>query len=210
MSGEDWGLPLHFWVSSQLLWGNKFSCPFCHLSLCVPSFSFPWRGVLVNPFDLVLWLYHLIFLFMVRQSSYEPIWLYHLWFGLRTSPEIVFWKISHNSPVVIHLLYYIFLILFCLFFRLSFPFFFPSIISFQHADVICTTCVGAGDPRLSKFRFRTVLIDESTQATEPECMVPVILGCKQVSKFEILSTELWKYNIVGIFFFMISGLVCTL
>lgn len=51
----------------------------------------------------------------------------------------------------------------------------------QHADVICTTCVGAGDPRLSKFRFRTVLIDESTQATEPECMVPVILGCKQVS-----------------------------
>ena len=51
---------------------------------------------------------------------------------------------------------------------------------FQHADVICTTCVGAGDPRLSKFRFRTVLIDESTQATEPECMVPVVLGCKQV------------------------------
>ena len=50
----------------------------------------------------------------------------------------------------------------------------------QHADVICTTCVGAGDPRLSKFRFRTVLIDESTQATEPECMVPVVLGCKQV------------------------------
>lgn len=50
----------------------------------------------------------------------------------------------------------------------------------QHADVICTTCVGAGDPRLSKFRFRTVLIDESTQATEPECMVPVVLGCKQL------------------------------
>lgn len=40
--------------------------------------------------------------------------------------------------------------------------------------------MGAGDPRLSKFRFRTVLIDESTQATEPECMVPVVLGCKQV------------------------------
>ncbi|XP_031564537.1 regulator of nonsense transcripts 1-like [Actinia tenebrosa] len=50
----------------------------------------------------------------------------------------------------------------------------------QNADVICTTCVGAGDPRLSKFRFRTVLIDESTQATEPECMVPVVLGCKQL------------------------------
>ena len=51
----------------------------------------------------------------------------------------------------------------------------------QNADVICCTCVGAGDPRLSKLRFRTILIDESTQATEPECMVPIVLGAKQVS-----------------------------
>lgn len=35
------------------------------------------------------------------------------------------------------------------------------------ADVICTTCVGAGDARLSKLKFRTVLIDEATQAAEP-------------------------------------------
>lgn len=49
-----------------------------------------------------------------------------------------------------------------------------------HADVICCTCVGAGDPRLAKFRFRTVLIDEATQSTEPECMVPIVLGAKQV------------------------------
>lgn len=205
MSGENWGLPLHFWVSSQLVWGNKFSCPFCHLSLCVPSFSFAWRGVLVNPSDLVLWLYcTILFSFLWSDSlhNYEPIWLYHWWFGLQTSPEIVFWKISHNPPVVIHLLYKIFIIIFCLF-SIFLWLFFSSVVSLQHADVICTTCVGAGDPRLSKFRFRTVLIDESTQATEPECMVPVILGCKQVSKFEILSTELWKYNIVGIFLFMI-------
>ena len=33
----------------------------------------------------------------------------------------------------------------------------------QNADVICCTCVGAGDPRLAKFRFSVVLIDESTQ-----------------------------------------------
>jgi regulator of nonsense transcripts 1 len=35
------------------------------------------------------------------------------------------------------------------------------------ADVICCTCVGAGDPRLSKLKFSTVVIDEATQATEP-------------------------------------------
>jgi regulator of nonsense transcripts 1 len=50
----------------------------------------------------------------------------------------------------------------------------------NNADVICCTCVGAGDPRLSKFKFRTVLIDESTQSAEPECMIPLVLGCKQV------------------------------
>ncbi len=35
------------------------------------------------------------------------------------------------------------------------------------ADVICCTCVGAGDPRLSKMKFKTVLIDEATQSAEP-------------------------------------------
>ncbi|UZJ55035.1 hypothetical protein CBS101457_004355 [Exobasidium rhododendri] len=48
------------------------------------------------------------------------------------------------------------------------------------ADVICCTCVGCGDPRLSKTKFRTVLVDEATQAAEPECMIPLVLGCKQV------------------------------
>lgn len=50
----------------------------------------------------------------------------------------------------------------------------------QSADVICCTCVGAGDPRLANFRFRQVLIDESTQATEAECLIPLVLGCKQM------------------------------
>ncbi|KAJ1031856.1 hypothetical protein NDA13_002242 [Ustilago tritici] len=48
------------------------------------------------------------------------------------------------------------------------------------ADVICCTCVGCGDPRLSKIKFRTVLVDEATQAAEPEVMIPLVMGCKQV------------------------------
>ena len=40
--------------------------------------------------------------------------------------------------------------------------------------------MGAGDPRLARLRFRMVLIDESTQATEAECLIPIVLGAKQV------------------------------
>ena len=50
----------------------------------------------------------------------------------------------------------------------------------QAADVICTTCVGAGDPRLANLRFRQVLIDEATQATEAESLIPIVLGAKQL------------------------------
>ncbi|XP_030386590.1 regulator of nonsense transcripts 1 homolog [Scaptodrosophila lebanonensis] len=50
----------------------------------------------------------------------------------------------------------------------------------EAADVICCTCVGAGDMRLSRIKFTSILIDESMQSTEPECMVPVVLGAKQL------------------------------
>ena len=50
----------------------------------------------------------------------------------------------------------------------------------SHADVICCTCIGAADTRLLDFRFKQVLIDESTQATEPECLIPMMRGAKQV------------------------------
>ncbi|XP_049850318.1 uncharacterized protein LOC126322426 [Schistocerca gregaria] len=48
------------------------------------------------------------------------------------------------------------------------------------AQVICTTCVGAGDLRLKKFKFAQVLIDESTQSTEPECLIPIVSGARQL------------------------------
>lgn len=48
------------------------------------------------------------------------------------------------------------------------------------ADVICCTCIGAGHPRLENIRFNSILIDESMQSTEPECLVPIVLGAKQL------------------------------
>ncbi|KNH07326.1 mRNA decay factorlike protein [Perkinsela sp. CCAP 1560/4] len=48
------------------------------------------------------------------------------------------------------------------------------------ADVICATCVSAGDSRLLPFRLKHVLIDESTQACEPETLIPLVHGAKQL------------------------------
>lgn len=44
-------------------------------------------------------------------------------------------------------------------------------------------------------QFRSILIDESTQATEPECMVPVVLGAKQVGPVTsiVVLFENWLY-----------------
>jgi len=49
----------------------------------------------------------------------------------------------------------------------------------NHAQVICCTCVAAADPRLRTFDFPCVLIDESTQASEPEILIPLVKGLKQ-------------------------------
>lgn len=46
---------------------------------------------------------------------------------------------------------------------------------------VCATCVGAGDARLAALRFQHVLVDECTQASEPEALIPLVLGAKQVS-----------------------------
>ena len=50
----------------------------------------------------------------------------------------------------------------------------------EAADVVCCTCTGAGDPRLSRSTFRYVLVDEATQACEPEALIPLVRGAMQV------------------------------
>lgn len=50
----------------------------------------------------------------------------------------------------------------------------------QAADVICCTCISAADARLRKLRIRCVLVDESTQATEPEVIVSIVRGVRQL------------------------------
>ncbi len=50
----------------------------------------------------------------------------------------------------------------------------------EDADVVCCTCVTAGDHRLNGLNFDSILNDESTQDTEPECLIPLVHRCSQV------------------------------
>lgn len=47
-------------------------------------------------------------------------------------------------------------------------------------SVICCTCAGAFDRRLRLITFKRILIDEATQATEPECLLPIMKGAQQL------------------------------
>ena len=48
------------------------------------------------------------------------------------------------------------------------------------AQIICCTCITAGCDSLYKRNFSAVLIDAAMQATEPECLVPIVHGARQV------------------------------
>lgn len=50
-------------------------------------------------------------------------------------------------------------------------------------NIISNFAHSIGDPRLNRLKFNSILIDECMQSTEPECMVPVVLGAKQVSTY---------------------------
>ena len=48
------------------------------------------------------------------------------------------------------------------------------------AQVICCTFITSFDSRLDLFKYKYVLIDEANQSTEPECILPLLRGAKQV------------------------------
>jgi hypothetical protein len=50
----------------------------------------------------------------------------------------------------------------------------------RSAQVICATAIGSGSDMLDRFRFHTVLVDESTQATETAILVPIAQGCERL------------------------------
>jgi hypothetical protein len=45
------------------------------------------------------------------------------------------------------------------------------------ADVISCTCIGAGDPRLAKIKFSSILIDESMQVSRRVKIVQITFVC---------------------------------
>ena len=53
-------------------------------------------------------------------------------------------------------------------------------IIFSNHDVICTTCNAAFDMRLLSQRFKFVIIDEATQACEPDNLLPLLQGAEKL------------------------------
>ena len=51
----------------------------------------------------------------------------------------------------------------------------------QNADVIATTCVGSWDRRIrGNVKFDFMLMDEATQACQPEALIPIMTGVEHV------------------------------
>lgn len=50
----------------------------------------------------------------------------------------------------------------------------------RNAEVVVSTCDTSGNVVLRDLRFKTILIDEASQAVEPETMVPIVHGAERV------------------------------
>ncbi len=71
----------------------------------------------------------------------------------------------------------------------------------EDADVICATCVGAGSELLQDVRFPLVVLDEGSQATEPECLIPLTKvrawGCVLGAPGRIGGMRCLRYRFAG-------------
>jgi AAA domain len=47
------------------------------------------------------------------------------------------------------------------------------------ADIVLTTCIGAGREALADLPFKFLLVDEASQATEPDVLVPLTVGSSE-------------------------------
>ena len=63
----------------------------------------------------------------------------------------------------------------------------------RDADVVCTTCVGAHTYLLDGLEFSAVLVDEATQATEPEVLIPIMKASSSLGE----GSDLRKIILVG-------------
>src|SRR6266550_8278992 len=50
----------------------------------------------------------------------------------------------------------------------------------EEADIVCTTCCNVYNPLISEKSFEYILVDEAAQATEPECLIPIIKARSKV------------------------------
>jgi DNA polymerase III delta prime subunit len=83
----------------------------------------------------------------------------------------------------------------------------------DRAHVICATCTGSGDPSLGSRSFRCVIIDESSQATEPATLMPLTRGAECVIMAgdqkqlppTVISQKALEYNLDVTLFERVSG-----
>ncbi|CAG8517646.1 760_t:CDS:2 [Funneliformis mosseae] len=100
----------------------------------------------------------------------------------------------------------------------------------KSAKIICATCVGSGTSLLEKIEFEFVIVDEASQVSEPNCLIPLAKTCKRfllvgdhkqlppfchpiahkagysVSLFERMHTSLYPFNLLDTQYRMHPGI----
>ncbi len=66
------------------------------------------------------------------------------------------------------------------------------------ADVICATCIGAGSDLLEGIKFSFIVLDETTQCTEPEGLVPLVKAKEDASVLSHTTAEQENRAIVDV------------